>query len=459
MMDERRVSPTQPESDPLGLAPDTRQKPEDPRITEEREARRRRVARKLGLGVLMVVLLLVAIGAWGQAQRRAAAQQVLAQQRNAVPTVRTETVTTVDAPRRVDLPGTMQAFDSATLYARSTGYIAKREVDIGSRVHAGDLLATIAAPDLDQQLLQARAQLGQAEAALTQARASLQQAQANFDLANVTNRRYAKLAAQGYAAQQDADNARLTLEARSADVANAQAAIGVAQANVNAQNANVSRLEQLTSFERVTAPFDGVITARQVDVGDLVTANATSGTPLFSIARSNILRVQEYVPQGVVFGLKDGDPAQITVPEMPGRIFHGSITRNASALQPGTRTLLAEVDIDNSDGVLAPGLYCIVHLSVPRPQPVIVVPSNAVIFNQNGLNVAVYKDGVARLHHIDLAEDNGATVVVQAGLSPGDRIILDPPVDLTNGMHVAAAGGAPKTAGGNQEAANAATDK
>jgi RND family efflux transporter MFP subunit len=305
-------------------------------------------------------------------------------------------------------------------------------------VRAGDLLATIAAPDLDQQLAQARAQLAQTEAALNQARAALQQAQANQDLANVTNQRYAKLAAQGYAAQQDADNARLGLAARNADVLNVQAAVGVADANVTAQSANVSRLEQLTSFEKVTAPFDGVIAARQVEVGDLVTADASSGTPLFSIARTNVLRVQVYVPQDAVFGLKDGDMAQVLVPEMPGRIFRGVVARNAGALQAGTRTLLTEVDIDNSDGVLHAGLYGVVRLSISRLQPVIVVPSNAVVFDANGLSAAVDDNGVVRLRHLDLAEDNGADVVVRAGLDPGDRVIVNPPIDLADGMRVAA---------------------
>src|SRR5262249_33548318 len=148
---------------------------------------------------------------------------------------------------------------------------------------------------------------------------------ANQDLANVTNQRYQKLAGQGFAAQQEADNARLGLAARNADVRNAEAAVDVADANVKAQTANVSRLEQLTSFEKVTAPFDGVITARQVEIGDLVTADASIGTPLFQIARTNLLRVQVYVPQDAVFGLKDGAPAELLVPEMPGQIFHGKV--------------------------------------------------------------------------------------------------------------------------------------
>jgi RND family efflux transporter MFP subunit len=418
------------------------------------EAGRRRVAWRLALAASTAVMLLVAVGAWGYAERRDQTIDVLAQEQNAVPIVRTLTMSADDTPRRIDLPGTMQPFDSATLFARATGYIAKRNVDIGSKLHVGDVLAVIAAPDLDQQLAQARAQLTQTEAALTEARAALQQSQANQNLADVTNHRYSQLAAKGYAAQQDADNARLSLAARNADVQNATAAVGVADANVKSQQANVSRLEQLTSFEEVTAPFDGVVTARQVDIGDLVTADASSGTPMFQVARTNLLRVQVYVPQDAVFGLKDGDAAEVMVPEMPGRVFRGVIARNATALQPGTRTLLTEVDIDNADGVLNAGIYSTVRLAIPRQHPVFVLPSTAVIFDKNGLSAAVYENGAAHLRHLDVAEDDGAQVVVRDGIKAGDRVIVNPPIDLTEDMRVATAEDGQATEAASQQAAN-----
>jgi RND family efflux transporter MFP subunit len=179
-----------------------------------------------------------------------------------------------------------------------------------------------------------------------------------------------------------------------------------------------------------------VITSRQVDVGSLVTANENSGTPSFSVAHTDVLRVDIYVPQDDVFGMKDGEEADITVPEMPGRVFHGQLSRNASALQPDTRTVLAEVDVDNSDGTLAPGLYAIVHLKEPRPYPVAIVPSPAVVFDASGLHVAVDEDGVVRLRPITLAADNGATVEVRSGLNLGDQLILDPPIGITDGMRV-----------------------
>jgi RND family efflux transporter MFP subunit len=226
-------------------------------------------------------------------------------------------VKAIDTPRQIDLPGNIQAFDSATLYARATGYISKRNVDIGSRVHAGDVLAVISAPDLDQQLAQARAQLEQMRAALVQA-------EANMALAHATNNRTSSLVKEGWSSQQQGDTDRLNYAASAA-------AVGVARANMEAQQAQVNRLEQLTSFERVVAPFDGAITARQVDVGSLVTADASSGTPLFSIARTNTLRVQVYVPQEDVFAVKNGQQAELTMPELPGRVFHGNVARKASA--------------------------------------------------------------------------------------------------------------------------------
>jgi len=386
------------------------------------ERRRRRTARLLGLGTLVCLSLLVGFGAWQHANRAAATIATLEAAQAAVPVVHTALARAEETPLQIDLPGTIQAFDSATLYARATGYIGKRNVDIGSRVHVGEALAVISAPELDQQLAQARAQLAQMQAALAQA-------QANMELAQANNSRTVRLVQQGWAAAQQGDTDRLNFAAQTAGV-------GVARANIEAQQAQVSRLEQLTGFEQIVAPFDGVITSRQVDVGSLVNADASSGTPLFSIAHTDVLRVQVYVPQGAFFGLKDGEQAEVTVPELPGRGFQGTIARNAKALQPETRTLLAEVDVNNADGTLVPGLYAIVHLKEQRPHPVILLPAQAVIFDKDGLSTAVYEDGRVRLRHLDVEADDGAQVAVRAGLDPGDQVILNPPVGIVEGMRV-----------------------
>jgi RND family efflux transporter MFP subunit len=407
-----------PEGDTVPHDPDQATPVSDPDV----ERRRRRLARLLGVGAVAVLGGLIGVGTWSHAAQRAASVATLQAQHEAVPVVRTVVVQAVNTPRQIDLPGTIQAFNTATLFARATGYIKTRNVDIGSHVRQGDVLAVIAAPDLDQQLDQARGQLAQLQAAVTQA-------VANLDLARATNDRTTKLVQDGWTSHQQGDNDRLALAAKAA-------AVSVAQANVQAQQAAVSRLEQLTGFERVVAPFDGVITARLVDVGSLVAADAASGSPLFSIDRTDVLRVQIYVPQGAFFGIKDGDAAEVTVPELPGRTFHGTVARNANALQQQTRTVLTEVDVNNADGTLTAGLYGIVRLHEPRAQPVVLVPSQAVVFDTDGLSAAVFDNGTARLRHLDLEADDGAQVAVRAGLKPGDRLILNPPVGLTDGMKV-----------------------
>jgi RND family efflux transporter MFP subunit len=390
--------------------------PEDPHLTRARQ----RAARRLGAGTVVVLLAMVGWGTWTHIARSASAEAALETRQKAIPVVRAVEVTTNNAPRIVDLAGTMQAFDSATLYARATGYIAKRNVDIGSQVRAGDVLAVIAAPDLDQQLAQARAQLAQMQAALAQA-------EATRSLADVTNRRTSRLVVEGWNSRQQGDQDRTSLVSQSAGVR-------VAAANVLAQQAQVNRLAELTGFERVVAPFDGVITSRQVDVGTLVTADQANGTPLFGIARTDVLRVQVYVPQEYIFGLKDGEAATISVPQLPGRLFHGKVARNAGALATDTRTLLAEVDVDNTDKLLAPGLYGIVHLEQPRDRPTVSIPSEAVIFNANGLSAAVLEDGHIAIRPLTVLEDDGAHLEVRDGLRPGDKVILNPPVNLVPGM-------------------------
>jgi RND family efflux transporter MFP subunit len=386
------------------------------------ERQRRRIARAIGLGALATVALSVAFGTWTHSSRSAAAVGVLETRKNAVPNVLTMTAKEDKGPRTIELPGNMAAFDNATLFARATGYISVRNVDIGSKVHKGDVLALIAAPDLDQQLDQAKAQLVQLQAAV-------EQAQANADLGRVTNARTSRLVAQGWNSQQQGDQDRLQFASQTA-------ALAVARANVVAQQAVVNRLVQLTGFEQITAPFDGVITSRFIDVGSLVTADVASGTPLFSIARTDVLRVQVYVPQTDYFGIKDGDRATVTVPELPDRVFEGKVARNARALAAGTRTLLTEVDVDNKDGTLTAGLYGIVHLQVRRPNPVVLIPSQAVIFNKDGLSAAVISNGKVELRKLELESDNGSNVEVRTGLKPGDRVILSPPTNVTDGMRV-----------------------
>ena len=396
--------------------------PAEPMVHEYADERQRlRIARMIGLGAIAAVALLVGFGAWSQSSRSADTIAVLEARNNAVPNVRTMTVEEDKAPRMIELPGNMAAFDTATLFARATGYISVRNVDIGSKVRKGDVLALIAAPDLDRQLDQAKAQLVQLQAAV-------EQAQADAELGRVTSARTSQLVVKGVSSAQQGDQDRLTFASRTA-------ALAVARANVVAQQAAVNRLVQLTSFEQVTAPFDGVITGRFIDVGSLLIAdNAFGATSLFSIARTDVLRVQVYVPQTDYFGIKDGDSATVTVPELPDRVFEGKVARNAKALAAGTRTLLTEVDVNNKDGVLTAGLYGIVHFQVRRSNPVVLIPSQAVIFNKDGLSAAVVSNGKVELRKLELEADNGANVEVRIGLRPGDHVILNPPALIADGM-------------------------
>ena len=272
-------------------------------------------------------------------------------------------------------------------------------------------------------------QIAQAEGNLAQMKASLELAKANRDLAKVTWNRDDPLVEKGWVTPQQGDTDRLNLQAREASVA-------VAEANIKAQDALLLVLHQQKIYQTVVAPFDGVITQRNIDIGSLVTADATSGTFLFTVMHSDVLRIQLYVPQDEAFGITPGVAAIVHVPEVPGRDFPGTVTRTAEALQPGSRTLLTEIDVPNPDHALSPGVYCTVELKIPRKTPSMIVPSEAIIFNRNGLSVAVVENGVAHIHPVTVVRDFGTTVEVSAGVKDGDQVILNPPVDFTDGQKV-----------------------
>jgi RND family efflux transporter MFP subunit len=322
------------------------------------------------------------------------------QQRDFVPSVRVATVEASPATVSVSLPGTTAAFAAANIYARATGYIAKRNVDIGDHVRAGDLLAQLAVPELDDQISQNEATLNQLKSALTQA-------EANQRLRQVTWDRDAPLVEKGWVTRQQGDVDLQNLRAQ-------EAAVAAAKHNVTAQENLVKQLDQNRDYASVVAPFDGVITQRNVDVGSLVQGppTATSGTFMFEIMQQDVIRVSAYVPQDAAFGVAAGVDAIVRVPEMPDREFPGTVTRIADALQPGTRTLLTEIDIPNPDGALAPGIYCTVEFHIPRKTPSLSVPADAIIFNRNGMHV------------------------VDTGIEAGDQVILNPPVTLVDGSMV-----------------------
>jgi len=320
--------------------------------------------------------------------------------------------------REVVLPGNIQAFTLAPIYARTTGYVKAWYHDIGTPVRKGELLAVIETPELDQELATAKADLATAKS--------------NSGIAKVTADRYSDLIGRNAVSQQDTDNAVQALEARNTQVASAQA--------------NVQRLEELVSFERVVAPFDGVITARNLDIGQLITATGSTSTAggaisgnkeIFDISAVRTLRVFINVPQIYSPDAKNGLIAKLTLPQYPGRTFEGKLVRSSDSVDPTTRTLLAEVDVDNRSGELLPGSYTEVHLNVSSDAPALLVPVSALILEPDGLRVATVDES----HHVHMARvtpgrDYGTTVEILAGLKPGQSIIGNPPDSLTDGEEV-----------------------
>ena len=386
--------------------------------------RRRWGGRLFALGGFSLLAGGLALGAWGswslQQQARATAQE----ERDFVPTLRVATVESSPGTYSVNLPCTTAAFASASIFARATGYIDKRNVDIGDRVKAGDLLAQLAVPELDDEI-------AQGEATLDQLKSSLDQAEQSMNLAQDTWNRDEPLVRQGWVTQQQGVVDVQTLKAR-------QAAVAVAKNNVTAQESTVKRLRHTRDYALVIAPFDGIITQRNVDIGSLVQGNATSGTFMFEIMQQDVIRVWVYVPQDLAFGVAPGIDAVVRLPELPDRQFAGSVTRIADAQQSGTRTLLTEIDLANPDGALRPGVYCTVELRIPRRTPSFVVPADALIFDRNGMQVAVVDDGKAVIRKVTVSRDAGTRVEVSSGVKAGDQVILNPPVNLADGNKVQA---------------------
>ena len=393
-----------------------------------RKGRRRYGGVLVGGSALLLLLGGLGIGGWCHYQADLEVAATAQQSRTLVPNVRVAAVRASDSKITVSLPATTTAFEAANIFARTSGYIEKRYVDIGDRVKAGALLVDITAPELDHQIAQAKATLAQNQA-------TLRQTQASQELAQVTNARDSKLVKQGWLTLQQGDNDRLTLQAQ-------QAAVGVAQSNIEAQEAQIRVLGQEKAYQRVVAPFDGVITQRNIDNGSLVTSGSTF---MFTLMHPDVIRTQVFVPQDQAFGVGPGVEAVVRVPEIPNRTFPGKVTRIANALQPGSRTLLTEIDVPNPDWALSPGIYCTVELHIPRKTPSMIISADAVVFDQNGVHVAVVENGTVHLQKITIARDFGTEVEVHDGVKPGDQVILNPMLGLANGSKVTVRTDKPQT--------------
>jgi RND family efflux transporter MFP subunit len=347
------------------------------------------------------------------------------------------TVTPVTRSEKTDslvLPGNIQAVTEAPVMARATGYVRKRLVDIGDHVTAGQVLAEIEAPELQQQIKQANASVAQADAAAQQAQASLEQGRANENLAHATALRFEPLFKKGVISRQDNDTYQAQWAAQQANVQALQKAIAAAQSNAAAARANLDRLQQLESYLTVRAPFSGVVTVRNIDAGVLVNEGSTL---LYRVAQTNPLRVYLNVPQNDADSVKAGQHASLVVPDLPGRKFPGVMARTANALDPATRTLLVEVQADNSGGTLLPGMYAQVDLAVPRKDPPLLIPGDTLVVRSDGPQVAVVEpDGTVHYQRVQLGRDFGDRLEALAGLHEGQQIVVNPSDAVQEGAKV-----------------------
>lgn len=400
-----------------------------------------KTASRTGVRLAGLAALIIALVAVGIVPR-------LARQREALAAVRESPVThpsvTIVHPEMGEptsallLPGNIEPLYSAAVYARTEGYLDHRNVDIGSKVRAGQVLAVISSPEVDQQLLQARATLAQSEAALQQAKATLEQAKANEELAHLTKERDLPLGEQHAISQQIVDEAVQALNARTADVSAAEANITAAQANVTANRANVGRLQQIQGFEQVVAPFDGVVTDRNIERGDLVsTGSAAANKPLFNVAQSNVVRIQIDVPQSEAVNIQDGQKASVTVRERLGREYAGTIVRSASSLDSAARTMLTEVQVDNRDGSLLPGMYAQVKLTLADQRTSLIIPTSSLVIDHSGMHVVTIKDNET-VHFVPvvIGRDMGTQVEILSGIQKSDVLVASPSDLLHDGQAV-----------------------
>jgi RND family efflux transporter MFP subunit len=334
----------------------------------------------------------------------------------------------------VQLSGTMSPITEAPVLARTDGYLKKRLVDIGDHVQTGQVLGVITAPDLDQQVQQAKALYQQSKSTLDQSQAALEQAKANAGIAGITAERWAALVKRGAVSRQANDIYQFAYSSQVAAVGVATASVAAANNSVGANAANLDHYRELQGFEVVRAPFDGVITQRNVDEGALVTA---TNTLLFRVAKNDVLRTFIDVPQISAPSIKVGDMADLTFVQHPSQVFHGKVTRTADSLNLNTRTLLTEVDIDNRAGLLLPGMYATVTFNLPRTVSSILIPSESLVFRSNGTTVAVVDDHhIVTFRNVVVGHDYGASIEIVSGLQAGESIVVNPNDTTVEGAKV-----------------------
>ncbi len=377
--------------------------------------------RRVGAAFALLAIAIVGYGLVSRAAENSRLRRLTETQ--AVPTVAIVTPSEVENHAGLDLPGRLEAYIRAPIYARVPGYLKSWKHDIGAKVKAGDVLAEIDTPDLDQQLMQARADLSVA--------------QANAKLAQISAERWQSLANTDAVAKQDVDQRTFTWNANVAQVKAAQA--------------NVDRLVAEEGFKRLIAPFDGIVTARETDIGALINVGAAGGAELFVVSETSKLRVYVNVPQNYVPSVPPGTKATISVPEHPGKTYGGTVEASAQAVNPSTGTTLMQLIVDNSAGEMMPGDYAGIHLQIAAAPHVLSVPSSALIFDAKGLSIAtVDVNNRVLLKPVSIGRDLGAVVELASGLSPNDRVIENPPDGIGNGAQVRPAAAAPGGADGGK---------
>jgi RND family efflux transporter MFP subunit len=388
------------------------------------------------LALLLVVLVVAGFFA-GYLPRRRRESVLAAESKVAVdtlPVVNVQKVRRAEAKTSLVLPGNIQAVTEAPILARASGYIKRRYADIGDRVKEGQILAEIEAPELNQQIRQAKATVDQANSTVEQAEAALQQGHSNENLARVTAQRWENLSKKGVVSRQENDTYQAQWAAQQANIQALEKAVAAARNNVSAVEANVARLNDLLSYQTVRAPFAGVITLRNVDAGVLVNEG---NTLLYRIAQTDRLRTYLNVPQADAGSVRVGQQAVLVIPDLPGHGFPGAVTRTANALDPATRTLLVEIQVPNPAALLMPGMYAQVDLSVPRKDPPLLIPGDTLVVRSDGPQVAVVApDGRVHFARIQLGRDFGDRLEVLSGLEEGQRVVINPSDAIREGAKV-----------------------
>jgi len=417
---------------------------------------------KIVVGLVVIAILVAAVGVFGYLPRVArdkAAKAVAKEEASSVPLVIVAKVKMAPKDVEVLLPGSLSPLTESSIYARASGYVKKRYVDIGDKVKAGQLLADIETPDLDQQVAQAKASVAQSQQQLSQTKSALVQSESQRDLAKLTDERYRNLVGKGAIARQDADTQTANYKSSEALVDAQRANIRAAEENVRATQANLERIISFQEFQKVKAPFAGVVTARNIDAGSLIsatgasqgfsqtqggTAGSTAGNELFRVAQIGSLRIYVNVPQATAPSIQLGMPADVMVTEFPGRKFPGKVTRTANALDPTSRTMLTEVQIPNKDGKLYPGMYSQIRFQSHRATPPLLIPGDAVFVTTTGPQVAIIVEnaggerGTKKIHMqpIQVGRDYGAETEVLGGLKGDELVVSNPGDDVREGSVV-----------------------